>query len=447
MTSARLRFAIISMTVIMLLLFTSDISAWEATSLGFSLFTLLTFLYELGRSIAVRELIVLITTLTMVFSPVMVLLSRPEEMILSSDEYLSYGLPATIAFSTGILLRLHEVTPHKDLLESVRAYLEDKQKTITVLLVLGITGSVLVDYMPVEIRAVVYLFAVCLYTSVLYSHYSAGKSKQITLAIALGVLIYNTVREGMFGALLYFTALYLCIVLVSRKTVIAFYYKLVLVGLCALFIILVQSIKMEYRMKTWGNTIADRKADPALMLSLVGQRLSNTDFLFGKDHLYSTYNRTNQGQLISETMSYVPRVEPYANGEIFLYFIYPFIPRFIWPNKPITGGVANIERFTRIVHNGASSSNISPLGEAYANFGRTGGIIFMFFFGLLFNLCFHKILRIAETKPTVLLWIPCLFAGCLTLETDVLTVWGSFAIMSTFLILFWIITKRLNIQL
>ena len=146
-------------------------------------------------------------------------------------------------------------------------------------------------------------------------------------------------------------------------------------------------------------------------------------------------------------MAYVPRYEPFANGAILAHFIYPFIPRLIWSGKPITGGDANMYRFTPFIPNGISSSNISPFGEAYANFGSSGGIIFIFVFGFIFNICFSSIIKIAEKKPSILLWLPCLFTGCLTFETDVLSTWGSLATMSTFLLFFWAITKRMNIQL
>jgi hypothetical protein len=447
MALTRFHFASFALLLIVLLLLFTEMSSWEAASLGFSLFALLVFLYELGKSIAIRELIVFITTITMVFSPTIILIGHPEDMILSSDDYLSYGLPATMAFSVGMLLQLRKLTSHKILLENVKIYLVDKERTVSFLLILGGICNLIYAYMPVQLTAIVYLFAVCINTSALYGYYHGGKLKKLTLILAAGILLYDTIREGMFGTLLHFTALYFSIILVSRKTAVSFKTKLFMMALGGIFIVLVQSIKMEYRVKTWGTAITDRKADPTLMINLITDRLSNANFLFGEDHLHSTYTRTNQGNLISEAMYYVPRFEPYADGEILLYFLYPFIPRFIWNNKPITGGLANIQRFTRIVHNGASSSNISPLGEGYVNFGKVGGIVFMFFFGLLFNICFHKIMQIAETKPSIILWLPCLFVGCLTLETDVLTVWGSFAIMSTFLFIFWGVCKRINISL
>ncbi|MBO0952324.1 hypothetical protein [Fibrella forsythiae] len=443
----RTHFFVISISLMMLILLETTVNFWEAASLSFSLFALLIFINELGRSIAVRELIVLTTTLTMVFSPTIVLINRPEDMVISSEDYLSYGLPATLAFSIGILIKIRKEYSHKELLEKASQYVYDKESTIRILIMLGVTGSLLLKHVPVQVRAAVFLIANCLFASVLYGHYKGGKLKIITLILGATSLVYETVSQGMFGELLHYTAMYFCVTLVSRQTIIRLRAKLAFIAATIIFIIVVQSIKMEYRANTWGNTITERRADPALMVNLVAQRFSNLDFLFGNDHLFATFNRTNQGQLISETMNYVPRVEDYANGEILLHFVYPFIPRIIWSDKPITGGVANIERFTRIIHNGASSSNISPLGEAYANFGRTGGIIFMFFFGLLFNLCFHKILDLSTRSPSIVFWIPIIFVGCLTLETDVLTVWGSFANVSTFLLLFWTGFKRLGIQL
>lgn len=447
MTPNRTHIILLSLTLVGWLLFDTSLSVWEATALGFSLFALLNFLHELGNSIAIRELIVFTAALTMAFSPALVFINRPEDVILSSEDYLSYGLPATIAFSFGMLLRLKKHKPHKDILNQVKVYLIGKEKGIITLIVLGLVGQLFVDYMPVEIRAIVNLCSVTLYTAVLYCHFVGGRYKYYILSVALFLLLYQTIQQGMFGNLLHCTALYFCVTLVSRPEPISFRYKILIATCGVLFIIVAQSIKMEYRFNTWGASISERKADPSLMFTLIADRLNNTDYLFGDDHIYATYNRTNQGVLISEAMYYVPRYEPFANGEILLHLLYPFIPRFIWNDKPITGGIANIERYTRFVHMGTSSSNISPLGEAYVNFGRVGGIIFMFLFGLLLNSCFTKIVQLAEQKSSIILWLPLLFLGCMTLETDILTVWGSFVIMAVYVIFLWSICKRFNINL
>jgi len=96
-----------------------------------------------------------------------------------------------------------------------------------------------------------------------------------------------------------------------------------------------------------------------------------------------------------------------------------FIPRFLWPDKPIAGGKWNMEYFTGLIIEGYSM-NVGPLGEAYGNFGNKGGIYFMFFYGLFFNIVIYLLIRIAKTKPTIILWFPVLFLNSIQVETDIL---------------------------
>jgi hypothetical protein len=65
------------------------------------------------------------------------------------------------------------------------------------------------------------------------------------------------------------------------------------------------------------------------------------------------------------------------------------------------------------------------LGEAYGNFGRAGGIVFMFFYGLFFNLMLSGLMKIAEKRYTLILWTPFLFYYAIGIETDVLTTMGA----------------------
>lgn len=415
--------------------------------MGFSLYTFLVFVHSVGRTIAVRELMTFVAALQVVLAPSLELADAPDSMALSSADYLSYALPAVVAFAVGLNLPLLKTKPHSELIAAVKEYVKGKERTSFTLLILGIIGSFFFNYAPVQVKALVYLLAVCLYASVMYAHYSGSSFKYVTLLTALGLLLYITVRDGMFGHMIFWVTLYVLVVLVGTKKGGSLVVKLTLIGSCALFVLLAQSVKMEYRIKTWGDSPENRKGDLNLMVDLFAQRMNDPDFLFGKNHLYATYHRLNQGGLIAKTMAYVPHYEPFADGELLAHFVYPFIPRLIWSDKPITGGAANITRFTPLTPDGITSSNISPFGEGYANFGKAGSVVFLFFFGVLFNYCFLRIIKISERRPSVLLWIPCLFTGCLSFETDVLSTWGSFVTMSMFLIVFWSVAKRINLQL
>lgn len=441
------RFLSASLLCMALLSFFSEFTGLEVLSVGFSLYTFLVFVHSVGRTIAVRELMTFVAALQVVLAPALELADSPDSMALSSADYLSYALPAVVAFAIGLNLPLIKTKPHSELIEAVREYVKGKEKTSFVLLILGIIGSFFFNYAPIQIKALVYLLAVCLYASVMYAHYSGGKFKYVTLFIALGLLLYITVRDGMFGHMIFWVTLYVLVILVGRKKGNNLTVKLILIGSCAFFVLLAQSVKLEYRLKTWGDNPENRQGDLSLMVDLFAQRMNDPDVLFGKNHLYATYHRLNQGGLIAKTMAYVPHYEPFADGELLAHFVYPFIPRLIWSEKPITGGAANITRFTPLTPDGITSSNISPFGEGYANFGKVGSVIFIFFFGMLFNFCFLRVVKISEKYPSVLLWIPCLFTGCLSLETDVLSTWGSFVTMSTFLVVFWFVAKRIDLQL
>jgi hypothetical protein len=133
----------------------------------------------------------------------------------------------------------------------------------------------------------------------------------------------------------------------------------------------------------------------------------------------------NQGWLIAVTMNRVPEKFPFANGEtIWESVAASFVPRLLWPDKPEAGGKANLKRFWGFDLKGFSM-NIGPIGEAYANFNTTGGIIYMFFYGLFFNLILSTILKLAEKRPTLILWLPFLFMYTITVESDLLITMNS----------------------
>jgi hypothetical protein len=121
-------------------------------------------------------------------------------------------------------------------------------------------------------------------------------------------------------------------------------------------------------------------------------------------------------------MQYVPKKEPFANGETILLAIEAsIVPRFLWKNKPELGGVENTCRFLGDCSKRDYSYNIGQVGEAYANFGPRYGVVFLFFYGLFINWSLNIARRIALKRPTVVLWIPLLFYSAFSLETDVLT--------------------------
>ncbi len=86
--------------------------------------------------------------------------------------------------------------------------------------------------------------------------------------------------------------------------------------------------------------------------------------------------------------------------------------------------------------------NLGPMGEAYANFDKLGGIVYMFFYGLFFNFMMTSIIKFSEKRPTIILWLPFLFFYSISVETDLLTTMGA---LVKGLIFTWIIYKIFHI--
>jgi hypothetical protein len=133
--------------------------------------------------------------------------------------------------------------------------------------------------------------------------------------------------------------------------------------------------------------------------------------------------RLNQGWIISAVMDNVPTSEPFAEGEtIKEAVISAFIPRFLFPEKKLAGGRENFRRFTGLPIADETSMGISPLGEAYANFGPFGGILVMATFGAFFAGLFSVSLKYVVRRPAFFFWLPLLFYQSIKAETEFLVV-------------------------
>jgi hypothetical protein len=86
----------------------------------------------------------------------------------------------------------------------------------------------------------------------------------------------------------------------------------------------------------------------------------------------------------------VKKEDGFYYGETMLYLTYVFIPRFLWPEKPIIQqGAWFAERIGLAYRNEAgfvnNSINMTIYGEAYLNFGYLGIVLICFLFGYFLN--------------------------------------------------------------
>jgi hypothetical protein len=271
-------------------------------------------------------------------------------------------------------------------------------------------------FIPGELKYVAYLFSKLLYVGVLYVYFSDLKNRNLYLLGGVVFILIQALAMAMFGELVFTLALGIILLFLGKR--ISSFLKFGVTILGFIFLLLLQSIKVDYRAVAWRG--GSEEGNTKVFFSLLVDRIQNPQQFFDWGLMFPTVVRANQGMIVGKVMVHVPATEPFAEGEtIFTTLAASFVPRVLWPDKPRAGGHENMLRFTGYKIEGYSM-NISPMGEAYANYGINGGIIFMFFYGLFFSLVILFLLHVIRKRPTLILWFPTIFLNSIQMETDIL---------------------------
>ena len=409
-----------------------NLSIWENLSICLFIYFFFDFLLNLGQRIIIMELAIILAALTCMLMPVIFYHVYTKDnflahlwdkyMPISSDDYFSYVDPAIVAMAIGLRIPMGKLDVNKSPLtyiNNVKKLLENKPSLGLSLIATGVISGALDFLSPESLKQVFYFLAHLTYVGVFYVIYSPSKYKRIIVPSVIVLMVGQTLVTGMFGDFIYILACSLILILLGTKFQ---FYKKFLVALVGVFFILViQSVKTDYRERVWGGS----GADPAYYFQLVSEKIASPSSLFDPTKSFFMAVRLNQGWLIAKTMYNVPEKHEFAHGEtIWQSVAAAIVPRFLWPDKPESGGKANLKRFWGFNLVGFSM-NIGPFGEGYANFDVGGGIAFMFFYGLFFNLVLSLVIKLAEKRPTIILWVPFLFFYAISVETDLLTTMGS----------------------
>lgn len=408
---------------------------YEAVVITMTAYFGLDFVFLMGKKIAILEIIYLSAIVQWLAVTVAIyeIFNQHNElaalwetfMNIPAKEYFYFVLPGTIMLIIGLKFPTLWQSPpnHYQLIQNVKIYLQDKGKIGLWMCGIGISVIFFVPFLPEVVRAIFYLFAQLLYVGLFYVLFSSYRRKTLILIIVLGITLIQSIMAGMYGELVFWSLLFIIMYLMDHH--VSIFTKIAIISFSVVMIFLLQSIKLEYREQTWAKGYV-RNSDFSYFFQLIGEKISDPASIFEPDRMFNMAIRANEGFWISEAMDYVPKYEPFAGGETILTSAAAaVIPRIFWPNKPRTGGHDNMVRFLGLPKETESTFGISAIGEGYVNFNKTGGIIFMFFYGLIFNFFFHRCLRMAQKHPTLILWVPLLFISPLNVETDFLSTTGA----------------------
>jgi len=154
-----------------------------------------------------------------------------------------------------------------------------------------------------------------------------------------------------------------------------------------------------------GQSVRETLTNPTAALSDVKHIQSDYDSGgYLTDGLTATSNRLSALQMAAVVIHDTPERVPYQGGWTLSYIVIGFIPRILWPGKPVFDAGQWI---TDNYGTGSRSSTaVSWIGDFYMNFGIPGVVIGMLCMGFLLRI-FHELLFRQESVPT-------LFAATLT---------------------------------
>lgn len=450
---------IVSLFITLMIYYIIDATLYETISLFLFSYFFLNFIDSICNDYNVNMITILFGIFQLLIMPMIVYriynndadaIALFYNMSVDEEAYYSFVIPGILLMIIGMQLPLIRVRAKQiffnNSISECKNYLKGKSNIGIVMMAVGLSTGVIEPFVPSELSYIAYLLSKLLFVGIFYVLFSEVKNKKLYIIGGLAALIIQTIIQGMFGELIYTSMLALLLLLVGKK--VHFYKKITICIIGAFLVLILQSIKREYRAVAWHGNQKENTSNVSVFANLLGDRIANPTEIFEESNFFPIVVRFNQGMIQAKVMDYIPKINPYMDGKtIFNSVVASFVPRFLWPDKPIAGGHWNMEYFTGLIIEGYSM-NIGPLGEAYGNFGNTGGIYFMFFYGLFFNVMIYILIRIAKTKPTIILWFPILFLNSIQMETDILMTVNALLKNCIFVaICYWAADRFMRIQL
>lgn len=330
--------------------------------------------------------------------------------------YLSFVVPSCIALYLGAALATKNVKALYYKPESVHINLPVWASYAKHLYWIGffvlLASPYLLDFTNISFVLVLvsFLSYVGLFTLIL----SGDKKWWLYALLLLSYQLFISATQGFFHDLILWGGAFF-LVLSYR-----YYWRMksvLILFVAMLFVLLLQSVKEQYRQLSQQDTNSSISAKIYLMTDLMTSQRIGTHFLSHPDTVAATFVRFNQGWIVNRVMQRVPDLEPYANGSTILMGLYAaFIPRIIDPDKPLAGGRINFEKYTGLKLSRETSMNIGVTGEMYANFGLYGGVFGMTVYGYLIGLLYLCLYNKAKENPVWWAWGP--FVGFMAMKAE-----------------------------
>ncbi len=373
------------------------------------------FQKRLDQGVPLLQLTALIAVLQWLMGPLLAYNSTYEfgryDMYVSEDIYFQYTLPAT-CFYVVVMLLAGASVKQRQLLQNL-----DRKNFVTIgiaLNVISLGAAVIAPQFSGNLQFFMFLLSQLRYVGGLYLLFSRHELRLLMFGASLSPLLLTSLSSGMFHDMILWFAIVFCYWFAQRKWLFSVKMAVLISAAFALFSI--QVVKQEYREKK-------RRGEDPSIITLMAEYVTPGGKAWESSALSLAVTRLNQGWIISAVMDNVPLEEPFCDGETLKdAFVSALVPRLLLPDKAEAGGRANFRRFTGLQIADSTSMGISPLGEAYANYGELGGTIVMVAYGAVFSGFFYLALLMVVRKPAFFFWLPMIFYQSIKAETEFVVV-------------------------
>ena len=373
------------------------------------------FQKRLDQGVPLLQLTCLIAVLQWLVGPLLSYSSdNPIERYTRSvpaEQYFRFAIPAT-ALYVAVMLFAGASVIQKNLLQQI-----DRRKffTIGVLLnIVAIIAAFAATRVSGSLAFLLHLISQMRYVGAIYFLLSRSQVRLVFAGLSCIQLFSGSLGAGMFHDMILWLAILFCYWFAQKKRTTLF--KTVVLAATTVSLFSIQVVKQEYRQQL-------RQGAQPNLFRLVIDYVTPGGQAWETGVLSLAITRLNQGWIISAVMWNVPENEPFAGGETVKHAVLgSLVPRFLWADKAKAGGRESFRRFTGLRILDSTSMAISPLGEAYANFGELWGTIFMVAFGSFFALFYRLTLWHCLKYPTFLFWIPLIFYQAIKAETELLVI-------------------------
>lgn len=219
--------------------------------------------------------------------------------------------------------------------------------------------------------------------------------------------------SGQLTELVYNVATYiLCLAFRLKSRTVFFIAGLGLVVL----VVPLQAAKDKYREAVW---FSGRSYSTVERFFLVGECVRETfENVTTGEHqgwLGPFMVRMNHVRIVEAVFNNVPDNEPFARGETIWGILQTTLNlKLLDPEKELIGGRTSFTRFTGHPLHGDTSMDIGLTGEAYANFGFAGGLIYFAVLMVLVAFGLRRWTVWAQRRPLAWVWFPYLFYFAVT---------------------------------